>query len=310
MISIIYVYYNSFDVIVDSIYSVYENEIKEEIEIIVVVNKCNKNKINRLNELFPDLIIIINKDKNTSFAYANNIGAKIAKGKYLLILNPDTILEHNVLDKMYKLMENNSRYGASTCKLTYKNGEIQKTVIRKSHNLQSMIMSIFFIDKIPIINWLAKPYFYNGNDYLKPQFPKVISGAFMFIRKAVFEKVDGFDENYLVYSEDNDLSLRINEISKIYYNPYVTTIHIGASSLGKKKLYERLKIYYGSFFYFIEKFYGINWQYFMKIVLKVNGVIFYPLSYLILNKRLRIFVQTRSKLFVKINLSKKRKYFN
>ncbi len=305
MISIVYVYYNSYDVIKDSIISVLNNNVNTEIEIIVVVNRCDEQKAERLQNLSKKIKIIYNKSKNKGFGYANNLGAQQAKGEYLLILNPDTILQTNVLASMKKIMDENNNIGASICKLTDEKGNIQKTVMRLKYNLATIIIQHYFLHTIPLINLLFKKHYYYEPYYTIPQYPETISGAFMFFRKSVYDNLGGFDENYFMYSEDNDLSIRTKKIAELYYTPEVTTIHIGGTTLGKAKSLENLKIFYSSLFYFVNKFYGKQKLTALKILLKINAVVLYPFIRFVKNENLRITLKNRTKLFLQMPVSSK-----
>jgi GT2 family glycosyltransferase len=199
-------------------------------------------------------------------------------------------------------MEKEKNIGASICKLIDENNNIQKTVMRLKYNLLSILINHFFLHKIPIINRLYKKHYYYEPYYTKIQFPQTISGAFMFIRKKIYDNIGGFDEKYFMYSEDNDLSIRINKISKIIYYPKVITIHIGATTFGKAKSIENLKIFYKSLFYFIEKFYGKKKLFLMKIAFKINAIVLFPFVYAISNQNLKFTLINRNKLFLKMPL--------
>lgn len=303
MISIIYVYYDSYDVIVNSIQSVLNNKTGIEYEIIVVVNKDSDNKIKHLKSIFSEIKIIFNKSKNTGFSYANNLGAKSCNASYLLFLNPDTILEDNVLEGMLRVMTGNPEFGAGICMLQNKDGSIQKTAIRKEYNLGYIIVFTYFLHKIPLIKLFFQRYYYNTDEYLIPQFPKVISGAFMFIKRDVFEDVGGFDDSFLVFSEDSDLSFRIGQISKLFYYPDVRTVHLGSTTLGRIYINKRLKLYYSSLFYFINKQFGKKQLFILKIILKINGFVLLPFTLFIRNKELKHFIYYRCKYFIKMPIS-------
>ena len=301
-ISIIYVYFNSYEVIVNSIHSVLNTFPEKDLEIIIVVNECKSGKVNELAELSNSIKIIYNNSTNKGFSAANNIGAKSASSKYLLILNPDTIVKENTLSELYNLMEERKDVGAAICKLVDENGEIQKTVMRMKYDYWTIIINHFFLHTIPGINKLFKKRYFYKPHYLTEQYPETISGAFMFIRKPVFFEVGMFDENYFMYSEDNDLSLQIGKISKLLYYPYVETIHIGAITFGKTMTVAKYKLYYSSLFYFIEKYYGATRLKLLKILLKINAVVLYPFVPLIKNEQLKIALINRGKVLLQMPL--------
>jgi len=296
-ISIIYVYYDSSSVIFDSIKSILDGQIDFTFEIIIVINKCTDIELSKLRGIDSRVKIIINKE-NVGFAKANNIASKIAKGNYLLILNPDTILSNNVLTEMLKIMNMKKNIGASICKLVDKNDNIQKTVIYKRYDISYILIEIFFLYKIPILRKLVKHYFYSQEDLEKEQYPSIISGAFMLFRSKIFNRINGFDESFFMYVEDRDISLRTKEISELYYYPSVKVYHLGSSTLGIEQSVFKLKMMYDGFFYFIGKKYG-NWTLFMiKIIFFINALIILPLSLFVGNKHHKQALQNRSKIFI------------
>ncbi len=296
-ISIIYVYYNSSPVIFDSIKSILDGQIDFTFEIIIVINKCTDIELSKLRGIDSRVKIIINKE-NVGFAKANNIASKIAKGNYLLILNPDTILSNNVLTEMLKIMNLKKNIGASICKLVDKDDNIQKTVIYKRYDISYILIEIFFLYKIPILQKLIKHYFYSQEDLEKEQYPLIISGAFMLFRSEIFNRINGFDENFFMYVEDKDISLRTKEIAELYYYPSVKVRHWGSSTLGIEQSVFKLKMMYDSFFYFISKKYG-KWTLFMiKIIFFINALIILPLSLFVRNKLHKKALQNRGKIFI------------
>ena len=300
MISIIYVYYNSADVIFDSINSILVSKAKVEYEIIITINKCTDINLKELKRLSERITIIENED-NFGFGKANNVGAKYSRGKYLLILNPDTLLREGVLDKMYQVMEADNDIGGSICKLVDSDNRIQETVIRKNLNFTFLLIQLYFLYKIPILNKvLIDKYYYSEEEFFEEQSPDVISGAFMFLRKEIFMQVNGFDEEYFMYVEDIDLSKRMKEISKLFYFPNATVVHIGDTTLGSKSLTEKLRMNYTSLFYFINKFYGRKRLILFKLLLFINGLLFFPFSIFIKKENIKMLISKRSKLFLNV----------
>jgi GT2 family glycosyltransferase len=303
MLAIIYVYYNSADVIFTSIKSLLSNKTTVDYEIIIVINKCTDIEINQLTNYSKKIRVIIN-NKNLGFGKACNIGAKNTDVKYLLFLNPDTIVEENVLEQMYKKMENDERIGISVCKLLTSENQVQKNVIYKKYNLFIIISELFFLFKIPLLKKIVLKNFYNKIDFEKEQFPKIISGAFMFFRKSAFNKINGFDEDFFMYGEDKDISLRTGKEYKLYYNPDVIVYHIGDSSLGIYPSIHKLTMMYSNQLLNVEKNFGRFQKYFLKFLYIINAFMFFPISFLMKNKIYRPLLKNRSIVFLKLFFSK------
>ncbi len=300
MISIIYVYYNSSDVIFNSIDSVISSSKTTSYEIIIVVNKCTDIEIDEI-EKYSNKIKIIELKKNIGFGSANNTGVKEARGEYVLVLNPDTLLTEHILDDMIDVMNNSPEIGASICKLYDENNIVQETVIRKKISFAFFVIQLYFLYKFPIVkSRFRKKYYYTSNELNEEQYPDSISGAFMLIRKDVFNRINGFDENYFMYVEDIDLSMRLKKISKLYYFPNRYVYHLGDKTLGLEFLEDKIRMNYSSLLYFIKTHYGKRRMFIFKILLFINGLLFFPLFSFFKNEKTKITIQKRSKLFLKI----------
>lgn len=125
-ISVIIVNYNVKELLEQCINSIFSSSANLNVEIIVVDNNSFDGSIEHLKIKFPNdqRLKLIESPVNLGFAKANNLGAKRAKGEYLLILNPDTILQEDTLDKSLKYYKENSGLGALTCKLILPNGQL------------------------------------------------------------------------------------------------------------------------------------------------------------------------------------------
>lgn len=194
IISVIIVSYNNPEILINCLNSIYKfNDIGNNLEIIVVENSESLNIYNLIKNTYKHVVII--KNKNMGFGQANNIGAKLAKGKYLIFLNPDTLLIEPIFLFTIKTFNNNENLSLFGLKLV-------------NTNLKSNI-SIGFIDKhsmfyVFIIRILNKfSIFLSDMMY--------ISGANLFIKKDEFVKAGMFDENIFMYSEESDLIKRIKK---------------------------------------------------------------------------------------------------
>lgn len=299
MLSVIYVYYNSADVIFKSIDSLFSNQTSFDIEIIVVVNKCTDIPLDKLANYSNKVKVIFN-DENVGFGKGCNIGAKNAEGNYLLFLNPDTIVAENVLRKIFNIMESDKTIGLANCKLLTEKNEIQKNVIYKKYNLIVIISELFFLFKIPLLKKIILKNFYSIKELNKEQYPKVISGAFMFFRKTAFVEINGFDEDFFMYGEDKDISLRVGKKYKIFYTPEVSVIHLGDSSLGVYPSVHKLKMMYSNQLLNVEKNFGLLQKYILKFLYFLNALIFMPLSFFFKNNTYRALLKNRSLVFLKI----------
>lgn len=195
--SVIIVSYNNLQVLIDCIESVNKyNDINNKLEIIVVDNSSNENIYKYVKTNFTQVQII--KNDNKGFGEGNNVGAKSANGKYLLLLNPDTILVEPLFRFAIKSFENDKNLGLFGVKLVDLN-------LKRNMSYYIMDNTGFYASQInKILN--VTDIFIDGK--------MLISGANMFVRKDTFIDCGMFDEKIFMYCEEQDLIKRIRLLGK------------------------------------------------------------------------------------------------
>jgi len=236
-ITIIILNYNSIDYLGECIKSIEKSNLgKIKIETIVVDNASTDNSVAIIREKYPKLKLIAS-NKNTGFAGGNNLARREAMGNYILFLNPDTVLEPNVLSEVYKYMEKNKDVGAATCKLELASGEIDYSCHR---GFPTPANAFFYFSGLS--NLFPKSKLFTGytlswklND-LQNHEVDAITGAFFFIRKKIADDVNWWDTDYFWYGEDLEFSYRVKEKGwKIMYLPGFRTLHYKGVTSGIKK---------------------------------------------------------------------------
>jgi O-antigen biosynthesis protein len=252
-ISIIIVNYNVRDILDTCIASIYQsNASRFKIEIFVVDNNSIDGSVDLIKNKYPEVNLISN-DVNLGFSKANNIALKKVQGKYVLILNPDTVLEEGTFDKLISFCESNNSIGAVTSKLLRANGKLDSACKRSFPTLSVALPRILGLSKIFPKSKLFGKYNLSYLDENKTYEVDAVCGAFMFIPKFVFDKVGLFDEDYFMYGEDLDLCYRIKKIGlKIFYYPDVKTIHLKGESTRKTNL-SYVNNFYGAMTLFVRK---------------------------------------------------------
>ena len=182
---------------------------------------------------------IIENKENIGFGKANNQGMKKSRGKYILLLNSDTLLKDNVLGEMVHWMDNHPKAGASSCALRNKDGSLQGTG-GYFPNLPKVASWMFFVDDLPVIDQLLKPFhpmhpksFFNKGDksFSKTQPRDWLTGAFLLIRSEAFKQTGYFDEDYFMYVEEVDYCFRLKRHGwQIWYLPRWSITHYGGAS--------------------------------------------------------------------------------
>jgi len=247
-ISVVIVNYNVPYFLEQCILSVKAASFNLTVEIIVVDNHSTDESCKIISKKFPEIQLIQNK-KNVGFSKANNQGVRIAKGEYVLILNPDTVLAEDTLDKIFTFAKTKNNLGALGVKLIDGSGKFLSESKRGIPVPQVAFNKLFAISSKRTGKYYASHLSENENGVVD-----VLVGAFMFLKRSIYNEVKGFDEDYFMYGEDIDLSYKI--LKKGYQNYYfsdTTVIHYKGESTLKDLKYLRyfhkaMKIFYQKHF--------------------------------------------------------------
>ena len=225
-ISIIIVSYNVREYIVSCIQSIYKHsKSNHSFEIIVVDNDSKDGTIDSIDKNFPNIPLIKN-GYNAGFSAGVNDGFKICKGKYILVLNPDTVFVEDTLDKLINAAKNKKELCVLGPALINGNGAVQQSFWRKP-SLLNTLLSIFHLD---FLNYKKN---YRNNDFDDLTMVETISGAAFFLKRDIFMELNGLNEK-LFWMEDIDFSIRLNKAGyKIYYFPLTKIIHFSGKSAEK-----------------------------------------------------------------------------
>ncbi|MDO9261288.1 MAG: glycosyltransferase family 2 protein [Flavobacteriaceae bacterium] len=231
-------------------------------EVIVVDNHSNDASCEMVHTLFPEVILVENK-VNLGFSKANNQGVSLAKGEYVLILNPDTVLAEDTFEKIISFADKQKKMGALGIQFINGSGIFQAGSKRNFPKIKRVIMKLFFQ------NSHRNSYYANQIDENNISEVDILVGAFMLLKRTTFIKVGGFDERYFMYGEDIDLSYQLQKNDfKNYYYGAVKAIHFVGESTKKDIKY--LKYFYGAMRLFYRKNFNINkfFDVFMSIGVK------------------------------------------
>ncbi|MDD5625873.1 MAG: glycosyltransferase family 2 protein [Patescibacteria group bacterium] len=251
-ISIIIVNYNAQDWLEDCLRSILKYSADIKLEIIVIDNNSTDESKKFIREKFST-IKLIESDKNSGFGQANNQAAEIATGDILFFLNPDTLIQENIFQKIINAFEQDSKIGIVAPQLVLPDNSLQPWAYGKEEGIMGIIKNKFK-------NNLSAHQLAN----LSAEFDWV-SGAALAIRRDIFEKINGFDEKFFMYFEDKDLCLRVKKLDyKIAVLPDAKIIHFGGKSSGGDK--QRKKLYYQSQNYFWRKHYGFFKSVLMRLI--------------------------------------------
>lgn len=209
-------------------------------EVIVVDNASTNGSpsvISNFQFQISNFKIILNK-KNLGFSKANNQGIKIMqKNRYVLFLNPDTIMQKNTIEEMVKFMDSHKDAGAATCKLLMVNGQIDDASHRGFPTPWNSFSHFSGLSKLFPKSKLFSGYNLGWMDLNMTHEIDALAGAFMLVRRKAGEDVKWWDEDYFFYGEDIDFCYMLKQKGwKIYYVPKVSVTHYKGVSGGIKSV--------------------------------------------------------------------------
>ncbi|XOV67906.1 MAG: glycosyltransferase family 2 protein [Fluviicola sp.] len=228
-----------------------------EIEIIVVDNASKDGSVEMLQEKHSDLQLILNED-NVGFSKANNQGIAIAQGKYVLLLNPDTVVEENSFQKVIEYMDAHPEAGGLGVHMIDGRGNFLPESKRGLPNPMVAFYKIFGLSRIfPRSKRFGQYHLGHLSEFETAEID-ILSGAFMLMRKEALDKVGALDEAFFMYGEDIDLSYRIQKGGyKNIYFPRTTIIHYKGEST-KKSSVNYVFVFYRAMVIFAKKHFSGN----------------------------------------------------
>jgi len=241
-----------------------EDRLPLSVKVIVVDNGSKDGTSEAIEKRFPEVKIIRNKI-NVGFGRANNQAMKSAITNYILLLNSDVFVGKHTLYDTYSYMSENNSIDVMGVRLSFADGSFQPC----GGNLPTpwrTSLWILGVDALPVVKYFTRPihqlspYF-----YMRKRRLEWLSGAFFVLRREVFEKTGGFDEELAMYTEDIEWCKRINDLGfKIFFNPKIGVTHLvgASSSSGEKTIENVLK----GIIYFHKKHYPDTLQRLIKII--------------------------------------------
>ncbi len=254
-ISVIIVNYNVKDYLAHALSSI-ERALKNiSYEIIVVDNNSIDGSVSYLKTHFPGVKLIANQE-NVGFGRANNQAIKKISGKYVVLINPDTLVQEDTFNRLLDFFNNTPDAAAATCKIINPDGSFS---IDCRHSIPSPSIALWKVTGLSTLFPRSRIFgqynltFLDENEIY--QVP-AISGSFMMIKKEVLDHVGLFDERFFMYCEDIDLCHRINCSGyKIYYVPTTSIIHYKGESTKKNRL-DYVLTFNKSLYLFFQKYYA------------------------------------------------------
>jgi len=261
-LSIIIVNYNVQRNLRQCLQSISRSRKEVSLETIIVDNNSNDGSIEMVKEEFPEVELVENC-QNLGFAKAINQGLKESEGRYLLLLNPDTIVLPDALGKMVEFMDGNPQAGALGCKLLNSDGSLQQSC-RSFPTLTTAFFENTGLEKLfPRNKFIGRHRmgYWGHNDIREVDQP---TGAALMVRREIISQVGLMDEQFYMYYDDVDWCYRIKRKGwKIYFIPLAQIIHYGSQS-SRSNMPEMKIQRYKSRHKFFRKHYGMLSEWIVK----------------------------------------------
>jgi GT2 family glycosyltransferase len=225
------------------------------VECVVIDNASSDHSIKMLQHDFPAVQLIRNSE-NLGFGRANNQGWQTSHSKYILFLNSDTLVPPGTLAQLIEFMNSHPDAGVVGPRLVRADGTTQPYAFGNDPTPSYLLKRGFkrLVLHRALHDWETRA----------PQLVDWVSGACLLARHDALERVGGFDENFFMYFEDNDLCLRIKQAGwKIYYDPQATITHLGGASVAQDSA--RTLWYDKSLRYFYTKHYNLAARLYLKL---------------------------------------------
>lgn len=278
LISVVIVNYNVKEYLEQALLSIKKALANFPYEIFVVDNASVDGSVPYIKKRFPGINLIALKE-NIGFGRANNIALKQARGEYIVLINPDTVVQEGTFVELLQFFEEHPDAGAVTPKILNSDGSFS---VDCRHSIPTPMIAFWkvigFSKLFPKSKIFARynlTYLDENEIYAVP----AISGSFMMVKKSVLDVTGDFDERFFMYCEDIDLCHRINERGyKIYYVPTTDIVHYKGESTKKNNL-DYIKTFHRSLYQFFQKYYGkrhlIFFRWFIILGIFFRGIFIY-----------------------------------
>jgi len=277
-LSVIIVTINCKVILKNCLESVYKSQQDISMEVFVSDNGSSDGTDSVVRTHFPQVQFLAN-GANLGFAKANNKAIRQAKGRYVLLLNDDTVVSDSTLSGMMKFMDEHTDCGVSGCRLVYPDGSAQSSKFSRSSLLKEFFHANDFLKNALNISFIRKLTTFLSTrlktfeSFACRELPVEVDdvlGAFFMIRKEVIDEIGLLDENFWMCREESDFAYRTKKAGyKVFYNPQETIIHIGSFTVhGTRE--KKVRNYCQNFIsanYFYQKHYSVLKQLLLKLVI-------------------------------------------
>lgn len=269
-LSIIIVNYNVKAFLQNCLSSILRSTEKINSEIIVVDNASDDGSVELIKKNFPQVKLIESKI-NLGFSRANNLGLQVAQGRYICLINPDTIVEESTFHEMIKFMNEHPEVGLAGCKILNPDGTFQLACRRSFPTPWVAFTKIVGLSKFFPKSKIFARYNLTYLDENQSYEVDAVSGSFMFLRREVYEKIGGLDETFFMYGEDLDYCYRVKKAGfQVYYVHTTQIIHFKGESTKRSNI-DEIKHFYEAMRLFVRKHLASSWLVEIFLQLAISG---------------------------------------
>jgi len=239
-VSIIIVSWNTKQILKDCLESVFRQQ--ADFEVIVVDNASDDGSTEMVKNDFPQVLLLTNRE-NRGFAAANNQGLKIAKGRYILLLNSDTLVLGDCISPMVSFADARPDVGIAGCQVLNPDRTTQPTCFMFPSLVNMFLSSTYLYKFFPRNRFFGREQmtWWDREDFREVD---VVTGCFMFVRRQAIEQVGLMDESFFMYGEETDWCFRFKTNGwKVMFAPVGRIIHLGAASTSKAADCMKLQLY-------------------------------------------------------------------
>ena len=254
-VSIIIVNWNTCNILRGCLNSLYQETHGIVYEVIVVDNASTDNSSEMVQSEFS-WVFLLKNTKNQGFAKANNQGMEIAKGRYFLLLNSDTIILNGAIQKTVQFADRHKETGVVGCRVLNPDKTLQMTCFMYPSLLNMLLAATYLYKLFPRSKFFGREQmtWWDRDDQREVE---VVTGCYLLVRKKAIEQVGMMDDSFFMYAEETDWCFRFKEAGwKCFFMPDAEIVHLGGQSTQQVKVAMMIQLR-KSILKFINKHYGV-----------------------------------------------------
>lgn len=232
-VSIVIVNWNTRDILRDCLRTIYEQTRRVDFEVLVVDNASQDGSAQMVRSDYPRAVLLAN-ETNVGYAAANNQGIRAARGRYVLVLNSDTLILDGAIDRMVEFADGHPRAGVLGCRVRNPDGTLQPTCFMFPSVFNSFLAA-FYLNKLFPRSRLFGREAMSWWDRSDVRAVQVVTGCFMLIRREALDEVGLMDERFFMYAEETDWCYRFGKAGwQVMFTPVAEIVHLGGQSTAQR----------------------------------------------------------------------------